>query len=255
MFKPSWENENNLGFHTQTLQTNTSFHFQKLLVFSCFLPNMLYTLKLFILLSFTSVTVYCVFTLFILLTVFFASLGWRPLWLQWNTCRYTVYSLAVQKKPEHRCVQWNSFWWTICHTHYITVYLTEAYTCFSYSIVIPLTPSPAPFYSTVYELHEVRTESLIGSNDRRPGECGGGSYFSWFDFHLWTRRDRRHCVAKYVFDFQEVLIPYYFCFVEFRLVAPSFVRQIGIVELFTLGSHAGYSTWSVCVCVCYHIFA
>ena len=132
----------------------------------------------------------------------------------------------------------------------------EAYTCFSYSIVIPLTPSPAPFYSTVYELHEVRTESLIGSNDRRPGECGGGSYFSWLDFHLWTGRDRRHCVAKYVFHFQEVLIPYYFCFVDFDLyVAPSFVRQIGIVEL--VGSHLplvhmrseGYSTWSLCVCL------
>ena len=149
-------------------------------------------------------------------------------------------------------------WYIICHTH-INHGLPHESTCFSYSIVFPLsslTPSPAPFScSIVYYLHEVRNESLIGSNDRRPGECGGGSYFSWFDFHLWTRRDRRHCVAKYVFDFQEVLIPYYFCFVEFRLVAPSFVRQIGTVKIVV--SHLplvhmrseGYSTWSVCVCV------
>ena len=69
-------------------------------------------------------------------------------------------------------------------------------------------------------------------------------------------------MAKYVFHFQKVIIPYYFCFVDFDLyVAPSFVRQISIIEL--VGSHLplvhmrseGYSTWSVCVCVRYHIFA
>ena len=60
--------------------------------------------------------------------------------------------------------------------------------------------------------------------------------------------------------FSLIVIPFYFYFVEFQLLVPSFPRQISMVEL--VFSHLplvhmrsdGYRTSSVCVSVCYHIF-